>query len=263
MTEEIKQPETITMKRSTYIKMIVAVVFIVGFFAGFLTNAFVGGGITGFFGGTTTTGSQTVTPSGNTGNQGQTPGQVQVSADDDPAIGNKNAKVYVIEFSDFQCPFCRRFREQTLSQIDNDYIKTGKVYFVYRDFPLEQIHPAAIPAALAAECADEQGKFWEYHDIIFAEQQKQGSGTIQYDADDLKQWAAQVDGLNTQQFNQCLDSQKYAQEVQKDFQDGATAGVQGTPTFFIGSPQKGWTPLVGAQPYSAFKAAIDQALAQA
>lgn len=91
------------------------------------------------------------------------------SADDDPFIGNANAPVTMIEFSDYQCPFCLRFWSETLPQIKKDYIDTGKVKFVYRDFPLN-IHPMAEPSARAANCAGEQGKYWEYHDKIFSEQ---------------------------------------------------------------------------------------------
>ncbi|MBI2173124.1 MAG: thioredoxin domain-containing protein [Candidatus Aenigmarchaeota archaeon] len=185
--------------------------------------------------------------------------RIQVSLDDDPQLGDRNAKVMVIEFSDFQCPFCRRFYIQTLPQLEKDYIDTGKILFVYRDFPLDSIHPGARPAAAAAECADEQGKWKEYHDKIFDEQNKQGEGTVQLGVDDLKKWASDI-GLDTQQFNQCLDSNKYDAEVSKDFQDGVQAGVSGTPTFYIGSPQNGYIELVGAQPYSIIKQVIDQEL---
>lgn len=205
------------------------------------------------------TGQITATGSQPTQQQQQQPTKIQVSVDDDPGKGNKNADVYVIEFSDFQCPFCRRFYTQTLNQLDEEYIKTGKIYFVYRDFPLDSIHPMANPAAQAAECANEQGKFWEYHDKIFDEQNKLGSGTVQFSTDDLKQWAVDI-GLDAEKFNQCLDSGKYAQEVKKDFQDGVNAGVTGTPTFFIGNPKDGYIPIVGAQPYSVIKQVIDSQL---
>jgi protein-disulfide isomerase len=97
-------------------------------------------------------------------------GSVVVSTDDDPSLGDPNAPVTIIEFSDFQCPYCRRFWEQTLPQLKSEYIDTGKVRLVYRDYPLSTIHPGALPAAMAAGCANEQGKFWEYHDQIFEEQ---------------------------------------------------------------------------------------------
>ena len=189
-----------------------------------------------------------------TGNTQQVGGAVNVSADDDAVLGNPDASVTIIEFSDFQCPFCRKFYKETLPQIKKDYILTGKVKFVYRDFPLVQIHPGATPAAEGAECAKEQGKFWEMHDAIFDEQEKQGSGTIQFTADDVKKWAAKI-GLNTSKFNQCLDSGKYKQEVEKDIADGSAAGVSGTPAVFVNGRL-----VVGAQPFAAFKAVIDEEL---
>jgi protein-disulfide isomerase len=188
------------------------------------------------------------------GDPQQAGGVVNVSADDDAALGNPNAPVTIIEFSDFQCPFCRKFWKETLPQIKKDYLLTGKAKFVYRDFPLVQIHPGATPAAEGAECAEEQGKFWEMHDAIFEEQGKQGSGTIQFTADDVKKWAAKI-GLNTSKFNQCLDSGKYKQEVDKDMADGSAAGVTGTPAVFVNGRL-----IVGAQPFAAFKAVIDEEL---
>ncbi|MBI4020020.1 MAG: DsbA family protein, partial [Candidatus Aenigmarchaeota archaeon] len=190
-------------------------------------------------------------PSNNDGNVGA----IAVSADDDPFLGPADAKVTVIEFSDFQCPFCRRFWSQTLPEIKANYIDTGKIKFVYRDFPLDSIHPGARPAAVAAGCAEEQGKFWEYHDKIFEEENRQGQGTVQFTNDDLKRWAGEI-GLNAEQFNSCLDSNKYNDEVSKDFQDGAAAGVSGTPTVFVNG-----RAIVGAQPFAAFQQAIEQALA--
>ena len=180
-------------------------------------------------------------------------------ADDDPYLGSENAPVTIVEFSDGQCPFCRRHYTQTLPQIITDYVDTGKVKYVYRDFPLS-FHPAAQPAAEAGECADEQGKFWEMHDKLFDEQNKQGQGTIQFSVDDIKTWAAEI-GLDTQSFNSCLDSGKYRSEVQADFAAGQSAGVLGTPTFFIGKSDGQGARLVGAQPYSTIKAAIEAALA--
>ncbi|OGN03305.1 MAG: hypothetical protein A2655_00550 [Candidatus Yanofskybacteria bacterium RIFCSPHIGHO2_01_FULL_43_42] len=174
-----------------------------------------------------------------------------VSVDDDSFLGKKSAPVVVVEFSDFQCPFCRSFWRDTLPLIKSEYIDTGKVRFVYRDFPLG-FHPGAIPAAQATECAEDQGKFWEMHDKIFIEQDKQGSGTVQFGVDDLKRWAGEL-GLNAGEFNSCLDSGKYAEEVSNDLKDGQAAGVSGTPSFFINGKL-----VVGAQPFSAFKAIIDE-----
>jgi protein-disulfide isomerase len=175
-------------------------------------------------------------------------GPVDVSADDDPAQGPEDASVTIIEFSDFQCPYCARFQSETLPQILTDY--GDRVRFVYRDFPLTGLHENALKAAEASECADEQGAYWKYHDLLFQNQSA-------LDDASLKNYAASL-GLDTATFNQCLDSDKYMSEVQKDEQDGITAGVQGTPAFFING-----MPLSGAQPYSAFQAAIDAALAEA
>lgn len=182
--------------------------------------------------------------------------KAETSVDDDPFLGPKNAKVTIIEFSDFQCPFCRSFWRDTFNQIKEKYIDSGKsVKFVYRDFPLSSIHPMAQKYAEAAECAQDQGKFWEMHDKIFQEQDKLGQGTISaFTIADVKKWAREL-GLNGSEFNQCLDSGKYAEEVKKDFDDGVASGVNGTPTFFINGKIS-----VGAQPFETLKSIIDQEL---
>lgn len=181
----------------------------------------------------------------------QNPGQptkVSVSAEDDAVLGNANASVTIIEFSDFECPYCGKFFTETLPLIKQNYINTGKVKLVYRDFPLS-FHPDSEKAAEAAECAGEQSKYWEMHDKLFENQNALG-------VDSLKQYAKDI-GLDSAQFNACLDSGKMTSEVQKDSADGQSYGVSGTPTFFINGVE-----LVGAQPYSAFDQAIKQALGQ-
>ncbi|MBI2034614.1 MAG: DsbA family protein [Candidatus Levybacteria bacterium] len=170
-----------------------------------------------------------------------------------PLLGDANAKVTIVEFSDFQCPFCRKFYNEALQQIKKDYIDTGKVKLAYRHFPLS-FHPMSMPSALASECANEQGRFWDYHDKMFEEQEKLGQGTVQYTSDDLKTWAQNI-GLNTTQFNTCLDSEKYKDKVQKDISEATAAGVNSTPTFSINGEI-----VEGAQPFNAFKTAIDRAL---
>ena len=187
---------------------------------------------------------------------GEPSGSVQVSADDDSFLGPKKAKVEIIEFSDYQCPFCRSFWRETLSQIRSEYIDAGKsVKFVYRDFPLAQIHPLSQKYAEAAQCAGDQNKYWEMHDKIFEEQDKLGQGTIgAFEIQDIKKWAADL-GLNVLEFNQCLDSGKYAEEVRKDYEAGVQANVNGTPTFFVNGIR-----LIGAQPFESFKAVIDEEL---
>src|SRR3989344_6920628 len=233
---------TITIKKSTYKTILVVLV------AALLGVSFVSGYIIGGSGNTITgaavqpTAQQpTVTTTPSQPSQPSAPSPtVQVSADDDPVKGDPNAPVEIIEFSDFQCPFCSRWYSDALPQIQKEYIDTGKVKLVSRDFPLSSIHPQATPAAEAAECAKEQGKFWEFHDKIFQNQAAMNDASY-------KQWAKDL-GLNAQQFNDCVDNRKYKSEVEKDFQDGANAGVGGTPSFYINGVE-----LVGAQPFSAFK----------
>ncbi|PIN75476.1 disulfide bond formation protein DsbA [Candidatus Woesearchaeota archaeon CG10_big_fil_rev_8_21_14_0_10_37_12] len=180
--------------------------------------------------------------------QEQQLGPVDVSVDDDPVKGAESAPIIMIEFSDFECPFCGRFYTETLPQIQENYIDTGKVKLVFRDFPLP-FHPNAQKASEAAECADEQSKFWEMHDVLFEHQTALSSAN-------LKQYAADL-GLDTDQFNDCLDSGKFADEVKKDNTDGQIVGVSGTPTFFINGIQ-----ITGAQPYAAFEQVIEAELAK-
>jgi len=182
-------------------------------------------------------------------------GTVEVSVDDDPALGSEDAPVVIVEFSDFQCPFCRRFHQQTLPLIISEYVETGKVRFVFRDFPLMRIHPQAEPAAQAAECADEQGKFWEMHDLLF-ERQAEWSGNPQARA--IFEGYARELGLDGEEFSACLQEGRYAQEIQKDLQDGVRYGVRGTPAFFINGMK-----LEGAWPFGKFIEVIEAALAKA
>lgn len=176
--------------------------------------------------------------------------------DDDAALGSPNAPVVLVEFSDFQCPFCRKLWRDSLPQITEKYIKTGKVRFVYRDFPLSNIHPGAEPAAMSAECAEDQGKFWEMHDKIFGEQDKLGQGTVEFGVSDLKRWAREI-GLNGTAFDACLDGGKYKAEVAKDYSDGSALGVSGTPHIFV----NGKLLIRGALPYTQIEQIIEQELA--
>jgi len=171
--------------------------------------------------------------------------------------GDENAGIELIEFSDFECPFCGRFYTQTLSQIKKDYIDTGKVKMIYKDFPLS-FHPSAMKAAIAGECAKEQGKFWELHDKIFDNQQAWANQGPIVSIPLFKQYASDL-GLDENQFNTCLDEDKYADEVQEDIGEAGSL-VSGTPTFLIGNEKDGYTVLVGAQPYQAFKQILDERL---
>ena len=160
--------------------------------------------------------------------------------------GKKDAPVTIIEFSEYQCPFCKRFVDSTYPSIIKDYVDTGKVRYVFRDFPLG-FHDQAKPAAMAAECAGDQGKYWEYHDLLFKNQASLSAANYKKWAKDLK--------LDTTKFDACVDTNKYKAEVEKDFSDGQKAGVSGTPAFFINGKM-----ISGAQPYSVFKTEIEAAL---
>jgi protein-disulfide isomerase len=166
--------------------------------------------------------------------------------DNDAVKGDKNAPVTIVEFSDYECPFCGKFYSQTLPQIEEKYIKTGKVKLIYRDYPLG-FHAQAQKAAEAAECAGEQGKYYEMHNLLFEKGVAGGVSSFKAYAKEIK--------LDTAKFDQCLDSGKMSSEVQKDAADGGKYGVQGTPAFFINGKL-----LSGAQPYSVFQQAIEAEL---
>jgi protein-disulfide isomerase len=187
----------------------------------------------------------------------------KVSLDDDPILGDKNAKLTMVEFSDYECPFCKRYFTQTYPQLKKDYIDTGKLKVVFRDLPLS-FHQNAHKEAEAANCAREQGgdsAYFKYHDEMFTKTTSNGTGLS---LEQLPTLAANI-GLNGSLLQQCLDSKKYEAEVDKDLADADSVGATGTPTFFIGKSATGaieGTMLVGAQPFSAFKTIIDQMLSQ-
>ena len=189
----------------------------------------------------------------------QAPQPVRISLDDDPIRGDPNAPITIIEFSDFQCPFCARFHVETLPSILEEYIEEGKVNLVYRDFPIQSIHPNALPAAVAAECADEQGKYWEYHDILFEKQSSWSRLDSNSAISTFSQFADDI-GLEQQQFDSCLETGKYLEEVQGDLRDGRDYDITGTPGFFIGNDDIGFVKINGAQPFESFKRIIDAQL---
>lgn len=185
--------------------------------------------------------------------------RVDISLGDGPFYGQESAPVKIVEFSDFQCPFCRIFWQETYPQLKSEYLDTGKAVLEYRDYPLD-FHPVAGISAQAAKCAGDQARFWEMHDKIFSEQAKQGQNTVYYTESDLKKWASEIglDGSYFNAFNLCLSSGKYAADVAKDYQDGEKLGVTGTPTFFINGQR-----IVGAQPFETFKRIIEEELKSA
>jgi protein-disulfide isomerase len=165
--------------------------------------------------------------------------------------GNPEAPVTIVEFSDYQCPYCARYATTTLKQILEAY--GDKVYYVWHDYPLG-FHPNAIPAALAARCAGEQGKYWEMHDQLFLTQgtwseQEDPQGTFTQQAKDL--------GLDAEKLTQCLEQEQGKGQIETDLKLGRDVGIRATPTFFINGQK-----LEGAQPFEEFQAIIDQALNQ-
>jgi len=193
----------------------------------------------------------------------QQPTSAKVSQDDDPVLGSKDAKVTLIEFSDYECPFCKRHFDQVYPSLKKDYIDTGKVKMVFRDYPLPFHDPMATFEANAANCAKEQGgdsAYFKFHDAIFAKTKSNGNGLTK---EEVYQFASDL-GLNQANLKSCADSLKYAEEVKKDLTDGGTAGVSGTPAFFIGKSDPGGSItgqlVVGAQPYTSFQSVIDSLL---
>jgi len=181
---------------------------------------------------------------------------VVLDISNNPSKGEATAKVTLIEFSDFQCPFCARHVRDTGSQIDKEYVSTGKVRHVFMDLPLESIHKVAFKAAEGANCAGEQGKYWEMHDRLFENQNKLQELTPH----------AEAIGLDVPKFDECLKSGRQAASVRQDMAEAQKAGVTGTPTFFLAytdpksSKVKTVRRLTGAQPFANFKAEIDKLL---
>lgn len=161
--------------------------------------------------------------------------------------GNPNAKVLMVEFSDFQCPFSKRFYQGAFPKIDAEYISTGKVKFVYRDFPLS-FHKQAKISAIAGECAGEQGKYWQMFDKLI--------NSSSFDVESLKKYAEEI-GVDSQTFDQCLDNQETKEEVENDFREAQKFGVKGTPAFFINGRF-----VNGALPFEVFKKIIDEELSK-
>ena len=218
---------------------------------------------------------QDLIPLTNTNDDGENiGGLVSASEDDDAVLGDSNAEVTIIEFSDYQCPFCRKFWTETYPELKSQYVDTGKAKIIFRDLPLDtncnrnlgnQLHPMACKSAEAAECVREKAGdlgYWKFHDKMFSEQNILDSGsasgsvtkTVTYTDDDLKKWAKDLG----YEISSCLDSGKYKSEIMKDISDAGLAGGSGTPYFVIkkSGEEKG-TALSGAQPLSAFKAVID------
>jgi protein-disulfide isomerase len=188
-----------------------------------------------------------------------------VSIDDDPILGDINAPVTIVEFSDYECPFCKRHFEETHPQILKEYLDTGKVRIVFRDLPLPFHDPMATKEAVAANCARQQGGdkgYFNYHDAVFTRTSSNGNGLAEAN---LTQIATDL-RLNLSAFNTCLEDEEQIEEIKKDIADAGAVGITGTPSFVIGKTtengQISGEVVVGAQPYSVFKVLIDSLLNQ-
>ncbi len=230
--------ETITLKKDTLWKVLAVI------FAGLFLLA-----IFGVFGGKSS--SNNAIPTG-ADDLGGVTGKIKVEIEsNDPVSGDANAEVSIVEFSDFQCPFCARAHDDTLTGFRaSNYFKNGEVNLIYKQFPLNSIHPYAQNAGEASLCAHDQGKFWEYHNVLFANQQA---------LDDLSLKAhAQTIGLDVDAFSNCLDSNDKKSEVDKETKQATDAGGRGTPYFVVINNKNGNTASVsGAVPFAQLEAAIN------
>jgi protein-disulfide isomerase len=168
--------------------------------------------------------------------------RLEIDEDDDPVIGAADAPITIIEFSDFRCPYCKRFRSDTFDQLFEAY--PDQIRFIYRDFPVV----GGFEAAIASECADDQGAYWPYHDLLFSD------GYAELNREAYLGYAEELE-LDLEAFTSCLDDQQFADEVESDARYAAGLGVTGTPTFFING-----IPIVGAQPFEVFAQIIDAEL---
>ncbi len=174
------------------------------------------------------------------------------------ALASERAPLTMNELSDYKCPYCRRFYEQTLSKLKVQYVDAGKLRYVFRDFPLDSIHPDARKAAEAALCAGDQGKYWQAHDLFFENQR-------QLQLDQLKSYGGKL-GVNVKTYNDCIDQGKHAARVQESSNDGVKVGVRGTPAFFLGKTGKDGSVdglfISGARAFEEFQQEIERLLTE-
>jgi len=242
---------TITLRRWHLYAFIMPLIFIVGLGLGFLARGWVplpGTSQAASAAAVASSDPAAVVAQSNPGAPVETPQVVRydVPADDDPFLGSEDALITIVEFSDYECPYCRQWHSEVYSQLIDTY--GDQIRFVYRDFPLESIHANAKPAAEAANCANEQGVFWDYHDKLF-------SMELGLSPEAYQEYASQL-GMDEEAFQECIASRRYQQEVQSDFDFAANLGVRSTPTFFING-----IAVVGAQPFEIFQQVIEKELA--
>lgn len=176
-----------------------------------------------------------------------------------PVLGNPSALITIVQFGDFQCRFCGRFAKQTEPLLNQTYIQTGKVNLVFKHFVTHG--PDSVSAAIASQCANEQGKFWNFYKILYGNQGEENSGWA--NTDNLKKFASQINGIDTKKFNSCLDSQKYKSMIENDNAFAYKSGFQGTPTLII-EKSDGSNPEVflGAYPFPSLQAIIEKRISE-
>lgn len=173
-----------------------------------------------------------------------------------PILGSPSAPVTIVEFGDYQCPFCQKWNLQTKPSIVTNFIETGKANLIYVDLAI--IGPDSIKVHAGSYCADEQGLYWQYHDYVYANQGHENDGWA--NSENLKVLVSGIDGMDTESFAQCLDSGKYEQRVKDNKKIATTAGARSTPSFVIVGPSGDAIPISGAQPYSVFQKVIENLL---
>ncbi len=244
--------DTITFKRTHLYAVLLPLAFVLGLSVGYLMwgRGYEAEAVRQAAAAPVNVEASSGTPASQSSDQSQTATQkvtrYDVSVDDDPSIGPADAAITIVEFSDFECPYCRKWHDEVYPRLMEAF--AGQVRLVYRDFPLSSIHNNAAAAAQSADCANEQGAYWEYQDKLFSMERGLSSEAYQGYAQDL--------GLDTSKFNECLQDEKYKDEVDADFEFAARLGVRSTPTFFING-----IALVGAQPFEVFQQVIEKELA--
>ena len=176
-----------------------------------------------------------------------------------PVLGSESAPITIVEFGDYQCPFCQKWNQNTKPLLEKNYIASGKVKLIYVDLPI--IGPDSIKAHAGSYCADEQGLYWQYHDFLYSNQGHENSGWVS--ANNLKNLVSGINGLDADSFSKCLDSGKYEDRVKENKNIASKSGVKSTPSFIMIGPSGDEIPISGAQPYSVFQEIIDEILAQA
>lgn len=173
-----------------------------------------------------------------------------------PVLGSESAQVTIIEFGDYQCPFCQKWNQNTKPLVEKNYIDTGKVKLIYVDFPI--VGPDSIKAHAGSYCAAEQGLYWQYHDFLYTNQGHENGGWAS--TNNLKSLVSGINGLDTDSFSKCIDSGKYEDRVKENKNIASKSGAKSTPSFIVIGPDGQATPISGAQPYSVFQKTIDEML---